>query len=132
MGAIETTGRPAVRKASASRLTWGMVPMRNGMSILASGASLRPGATFRAYGNGRGHGCEDSYTTPCGVEDIHTLLAQSKRALRHWMLATFLLCLACSSRRIAREVGVHSSTSYRWYWWLRNAALSSEMARRLA
>jgi hypothetical protein len=26
------------------------------------------------------------------------------------MLATFLLCLACSSRRIAREVGLHIST----------------------
>jgi hypothetical protein len=26
------------------------------------------------------------------------------------------LCLACSSRRIAREVGVHIRTSYRWCW----------------
>jgi transposase-like protein len=24
------------------------------------------------------------------------------------------LCLSCSSRRIARELGVHSRTSYRW------------------
>jgi hypothetical protein len=47
------------------------------------------------------------------------------------MLATFLLCLACSSRRIAREVGVHTRTSYRWCWWLRNAALSNEMQRQL-
>src|SRR3989454_5579190 len=49
----------------------------------------------------------------------------------HWMLATFLLCLSCSSRRIARELGVHSRTSYRWCWWLRNAALSYEMERQL-
>jgi transposase-like protein len=61
-----------------------------------------------------------------------TLLAQSKRSLAHWILTTFLLCLSCSSRRIAREVGIHIRTSYRWCWWLRNAALSYEMHRRLA
>jgi transposase-like protein len=61
-----------------------------------------------------------------------TLLAQSKRSLAHWILATFLLCLSCSSRRIARELGVHIRTSYRWCWWLRNAALSYEMHRQLA
>jgi transposase-like protein len=61
----------------------------------------------------------------------HTLLAQSKRSLPHWILATFLLCLSCSSRRIARELGVHIRTSYRWCWWLRNAALSYEMRRQL-
>src|SRR5215831_16376726 len=43
-----------------------------------------------------------------------TLLDGSKRSVMHWMLATFLLCLACSSRRIARELGVHGRTSYRW------------------
>ena len=31
----------------------------------------------------------------------------------YWILATFLLCLSCSSRRIARELGVHGRTSYR-------------------
>ena len=61
----------------------------------------------------------------------HTLLAQSKRSLGHWILATFLLCLSCSSRRIARELGVHIPTSSRWCWWLRNAALSYEMERQL-
>jgi transposase-like protein len=60
-----------------------------------------------------------------------TLFDRSKRSLAHWMLATFLLCLACSSRRIARELGVHIRTSYRWCWWLRNAALSYEMHRQL-
>src|SRR5262245_57901999 len=49
----------------------------------------------------------------------------------HWMLATFLLCLSCSSRRIARELGVHVRTGYRWCWWLRNAALSYELERQL-
>src|SRR5207302_302614 len=68
----------------------------------------------------------------CTFNDLtNTLLHQSKRSLPHWILATFLLCLACSSRRIAREVGVHIRTSYRWCWWLRNAALSYEMYRQL-
>src|SRR5262249_15026956 len=62
----------------------------------------------------------------------NTLLHQSQRSLPHWILATFLLCLACSSRRIAREVGVHIRMSYGWCWWLRNAALSYEMERQLA
>src|ERR671926_1920874 len=60
-----------------------------------------------------------------------TLLDGSKRSLMHWILAAFLLCLSCSSRRIARELGVHSRTSYRWCWWLRNAALSYETDRQL-
>jgi transposase-like protein len=49
----------------------------------------------------------------------------------HWILATFLLCLSCSSRRIAKELGVHVRTGYRWCWWLRNAALSYEIGRKL-
>ena len=61
----------------------------------------------------------------------NTILSHSKLSLRHWILATFLLCLSCSSRRIARELGVHGRTGYRWCWWLRNAALSYEMHRQL-
>jgi len=61
-----------------------------------------------------------------------TLLDGSKRSVMHWILATFLLCLSCSSRRIARELGVHMRTGSRWCWWLRNAALSYEMERQLA
>jgi transposase-like protein len=60
-----------------------------------------------------------------------TLLSHSKRSFAHWLLATFLLCLSCSSHRIARELGVHIRTSYRWCWWLRNAAMSYEMHRQL-
>ena len=58
-------------------------------------------------------------------------LHRSKRPLSYWILATFLLCLLCSSRRIARELGLHSRTSYRWCWWLRNTAMSYETDRRL-
>jgi transposase-like protein len=60
-----------------------------------------------------------------------TMLHQSKRSPSHWILGTFLLCLWCSSRRIARELGVHGRTGYRWCWWLRNAALSYEIGRQL-
>jgi transposase-like protein len=60
-----------------------------------------------------------------------TLLHQSKRSLAYWILATFLLCLSCSSRRIARELGVHISTTYRWCWWLRNTAVSYETDRQV-
>jgi transposase-like protein len=78
--------------------------------------------------------CQSPNTGPWGTyhcrrtfNDLtQTLLAQSKRSLAHWLLATFLLCLSCSSRRLAREVGVHGRTSYRWCWWLRNTALSYE------
>jgi transposase-like protein len=73
------------------------------------------------------HGCRRTFN-----DLTHTVLAQTKRPLSHWILATFLLCLACSSRRIARDLGVHIRTSYRWCWWLRNAALSYETERHLA
>jgi transposase-like protein len=62
----------------------------------------------------------------------NTLRHQSKRSLAPWILATFLLCLACSSRRMARERGGRHRRSSRWCWWLRHAARSSEMQRQLA
>ena len=80
-------------------------------------------------------GCKRDWCNGCQrtFNDLtSTLLAQSKRSLVYWILATFLLCLSCSSRRIAKELGVHIRTSYRWCWWLRNAALSYEMQRQLA
>jgi transposase-like protein len=80
-------------------------------------------------------GCKRSwcYSGKRPFNDLtHTLLHQSQRPLAYWLLAPFLLCLAGSSRRMAREVGVHSRTSYRWCWWLRHAALSYEMHRPLA
>jgi transposase-like protein len=68
----------------------------------------------------------------CTFNDLtKTLLSQSQRSLPHWIVATFLLCLSCSSRRIARELGVHVRTGYRWCWWLRNAAVSYETDRPL-
>ena len=60
------------------------------------------------------HACKRTFNDLTG-----TLLDGSKRSVMHWILATFLLCLSCASRRIARELGIHSRTSYRWCWWLR-------------
>jgi transposase-like protein len=79
-------------------------------------------------------GCKRYWCNGCQrtFNDLtHTLLHQSRRSCAYWILATFLLCLSCSSRRIARELGVHSQTSYRWCWWLRNTAVSYETERRL-
>ena len=71
-------------------------------------------------------GCKRTFNDLTG-----TLLDGSKRSVMHWILATFLLCLSCASRRIAQELGVHVRTGSRWCWWLRNAALSYELGRRL-
>jgi len=73
------------------------------------------------------HGCKRTFN-----DLTDTLLHQSKRSLPYWILATFLLCLSCSSRRIARELGVHGRTSYRWCWWLRNTAVSYDIDRQVA
>src|SRR5499425_3340106 len=79
-------------------------------------------------------GCKRYWCNGCQrtFNDLtHTLLHQSRRSCAYWILATFLLCLSCSSRRIARELGVHGRTSYRWCWWLRNTAISYESDRQL-
>ena len=64
-------------------------------------------------------GCQRTFPDLTG-----TLLDGSKRSPAHWILATFLLGLSCSSRRMAKEWGDHVRTGYRWCGWLRNAALS--------
>ena len=51
-------------------------------------------------------GCKRSWCNGCQrtFNDLtNTLLHQRKRSLASWILATFLLCLSCASRRIARE-----------------------------
>ena len=78
-------------------------------------------------------GCKRYWCNGCQrtFNDLtNTLLHQSQRSLASWILATFLLCLSCSSRRMARELGGHGRTSYRWCWWLRHTALSYETDRQ--
>ena len=49
---------------------------------------------------------------------------RSQRPRADWLLATFLVGLACAARRLTRELGIQSWPSYRWGWWLRNAAVA--------
>jgi transposase-like protein len=92
--------------------------------------NIRPWGTYHYRPGLKRYHCKGCRRT---FNDLtQTLLGQSKQSLAHWTLATFLLCLSCSSRRIAREVGVHIRTSYRWCWWLRNTAISYETDRLLA
>jgi transposase-like protein len=79
-------------------------------------------------------GCKRYWCNGCQrpFNDLpHTLLHQSRRSCAYGMLATFLLCLSCASRRIARALGVPSRTSYRWCWWRRNTAVSYDTDRWL-
>jgi len=83
-----------------------------------------PSGTYHYRPGGKRYWCNGCKRT---FNDLtHTLLYQSKQWLSYWILATVLLCLSCSSRRIARERGVRSCMSYRWCWWLRNTAVSYE------
>src|SRR5437870_3264841 len=43
------------------------------------------------------------------------LLHRRQRSLPHGMLATFLLCLSCSARRMSRELGVHGRTKITYH-----------------
>jgi len=92
--------------------------------------NVGPWGTYHYQPGLRRYRCKEKHCKRTFNDLTGTLLDGSKRSLAHWLLATFLLCLACSSRRIAREVGVHVRTSYRWCWWLRNAALSYEMQQQ--
>jgi len=90
---------------------------------------IRPWGNYHYRSGCKRYRCRDCTRT---FNDLTgTVLHQSKQSLSHWILATFLLCLSCSSRRIAWELGVPIRTSYRWCCWLRNAALSYEMERQL-
>jgi transposase-like protein len=75
---------------------------------------------------GKEQGCTRTFNDRTG-----TRLDGSKRSVMHGILATFLLCLSCSSRRIAKALGIHVRTGYRWCWWLHHAALSYEIGRKL-
>jgi transposase-like protein len=71
------------------------------------------------------HGCRRT------VNDLtNTRLSPSRRSLAPWRLATLLWCLTCSSRRLARAVGVQVRTSDRWCWGLRHTAISDAIDRQ--
>src|SRR5262252_4606749 len=93
--------------------------------------NVGPWGTYHAQPGLQRYRCKEKGCKRTCNDLTGTLLDGSKRSLTHWMLATFLLCLSCSSRRIAREGGVHGRTSYRWCWWLRNTAVSYETERQV-
>jgi hypothetical protein len=53
-----------------------------------------------------------------------------QRSVMYGILAPLLWCLSGSSRRSARELGVHVRPGYRWCWWWRHVALSDAMKRQ--
>jgi transposase-like protein len=93
--------------------------------------NVGPWGTYHAQPGLKRYRCKEQGCKRTFNDLTGTLLDGSKRSVMHWILATFLLCLSCASRRIAKELGVHVCTGYRWCWWLRNAALSYEMQRQL-
>ena len=93
--------------------------------------NVGPWGTYHAQPGLKRYRCKEQACQRTFNDLTGTLLDGSKRSVMHWILATFLLCLACASRRVAKELGVHIRTSYRWCWWLRNAALSYEIGRQL-
>ena len=93
--------------------------------------NVGPWGTYHYQPGLKRYHCKDKDCKRTFNDLTGTLLDCSKRSLRHWIFATFLLCLSCSSRRIAKELGVQVRTGYRWCWWLRNAALSASSYRAL-
>ena len=93
--------------------------------------NVSPCGTYHAQPGLKRYRCKEKGCKRTFNDLTGTLLDGSTRSVMHWILATFLLCLSCSSRRITKELGVHVHTGYRWCWWLCNAALSYEMVAYL-
>jgi transposase-like protein len=126
---ICTTSSPPKRVNPPSIGCAGKISPSNVRGVRAT--TSVPGGTYHYQPGLQRYRCKEQACKRTFNDLTGTLLDGSKRSVMHWILATFLLCLACSSRRMAREVGMHRRTSYRWCWWLRNAALSYEMERQL-
>ena len=112
---------------TVNRRSLNLVGLRDDAAIIPAGYPALEGVTSPFYPTR----CKEKGSKRTFNDITGTLLDGSKSSVRHWILAMFLLCLVCSSRRIARELGVHIRTGYRWCWWRRNAALSYEMESRL-
>ena len=65
--------------------------------------NVGPWGTYHAQPGLKRYRCKEKGCKRTFNDLTGTLLDGSKRSLRHWILATFLLCLSCSSRRIAKE-----------------------------
>ena len=114
--------------ASIHRLRWKDRPLQ---CPRCQSHNVRPWGTYHYQPGLKRYRCKEQGCTRTCNDLTGTLVDGRKPSMMHWIVATFLLCLSCLSRRIARELGVHIRTGYRWCWWLRNAALSYEIGRRL-
>jgi transposase len=119
---------PATCQSYIHRLRWKDRPLQ---CPRCQSHNVGPWGTYHAQPGLKRYRCKEQGCKRTFNDLTGTLLDGSKRSVMHWILATFLLCLSCASRRIAKELGVHVRTGYRWCWWLRNAALSYELSRRL-
>jgi len=71
--------------------------------------------TYHDRPGGKRDGCHGCRRT---VNDLtNTLLAQRQRSRGHWRRVTFVGCLSCASRRMARALDGPLRTSARGGWW---------------
>jgi transposase-like protein len=66
--------------------------------------NVGPWGTYHAQPGLKRYRCKEKGCQRTFHDLTGPLLDGSKHSLMHWILATFLLCLSCSSRRIAREL----------------------------
>ena len=95
---------PDTCQASIHTLRWKDRPLQ---CPRCQSLNVGPWGTYHAQPGLKRHRCKEQGCTRTFHDLTGTLLDGSKRSLSHWMLATFLLCLSCASRRIARELGMH-------------------------
>ena len=95
---------PATCQAYIHMLRWKDRPLQ---CPRCQSRNVGPWGTYHAQPGLKRYRCKEQGCKRTFNDLTGTLLDGSKRSLAHWMLATFLLCLSCSSRRIARELGVH-------------------------
>jgi hypothetical protein len=67
--------------------------------------NVGPWGTSHAQPGLKRYRCQEQGCTRTFNALTGTLLDGSKRSVMHWILATFLLCLSCAPRRIAKELG---------------------------
>ena len=74
-------------------------------SVRSQSHNVGPWGTYHYQPELKRYRCKENACKRTFNDLTGTLLDGSKRSVMHWILATFLLCLACSSRRIARGTG---------------------------
>src|SRR5215472_9444618 len=77
--------------------------------------NVGPWGTYHAQPGLKRYRCKEKGCKRTFNDLTGTLLDGSKRSLMHWILATFLLCLSCASRRIARELN-YSHLKWEFVW----------------